>query len=73
MRQIKLFKHVEAELGELQNQVNAWLKEIQHEGATIVNVHGNIAPQTVGNSNGGANRFSPSDLFVIIEYDTNRD
>ena len=73
MRQVKLFKHVEAEIADMQSQVNTWLKEAQQDGATIINISGNIAPQTVGNSTGGANRFSPSDLFVIIEYETNQD
>ncbi len=72
MRQIKLFKHIEAELSELQKQINTWMEEIQHSGATIISVNGNIAPQTVG-STSSANRFSPSDLFVIIEYETNHD
>lgn len=72
MRQVKFFKHVEAEISDLQGQVNSWMKEVQESGATIISVTGNIAPQTVGNSS-SANRFSPSDLFIIIEYETNHD
>ncbi|GAB4146738.1 MAG: hypothetical protein Tsb009_19570 [Planctomycetaceae bacterium] len=69
MRQVKLFKHVEAEIHELEKQVNEWMTEQQKKGGKIINVTGNIAPQTVGYSSGSANRFSPSDLLLIVEYE----
>ena len=69
MRQIKLFKHIEAEIRELETEMNDWMKAIQEKGAKIVSVTGNIAPQTLGSQPSGTNRFSPSDLLMIVEYD----
>ena len=43
MHQVKFFKGIESEVSELQAEVNAWLAE---SGANVVNMFGNIAPQT---------------------------
>ena len=69
MRQVKLFKHVEAELHELEKQINEWLVSTQKSGAKIVNISGNISPQTVAGPMSSSTRFSPSDLLVIVEYE----
>ena len=74
MRQIKLFKHIEAELTELENEVNTWLRTAQQKGSKILNVSGNISPQTLGGSaGGGSSRFLPSDILLIVEYELNEE
>jgi hypothetical protein len=66
MQQIKLFKSVETELSGLESDINGWLKS---SGGKIVNIFGNIAPQTRGEGGGGDRRFTPSDVFVAIVYE----
>ena len=66
MQQIKLFKSVETELAALETDVNAWLKT---SGGKVINIFGNIAPQTRGEAGGGDRRFSPSDIFLAIVYE----
>jgi len=64
MRQVKLFKGIEAEASLLEGEVNAWIKE---NGAQVVRISGNIAPQSVGPSS--KDRFPPSDVLMIVEYE----
>lgn len=66
MQQIKLFKGVETELSTLESDINSWLKA---DGGTIVNIFGNIAPQTRGSGEVAERRFSPSDIFIAIVYE----
>ncbi len=70
MQQVKFFKSVEADVNEFEREINAWMQEVQAQGGRIVQVRGNIAPQTIGNPGSTTNRFSPSDLFVIVTYET---
>lgn len=67
MRQIKLFKGVEAELASLESEVNSWIRQSQ---VNVVGIRGNIAPQSTGGPNSGQ-RFTPSDIVIIVEYETN--
>ena len=67
MRQIKLFKGVEAELASLESEVNSWIRQSQ---VHIVGIRGNIAPQSTRGPNSGE-RFTPSDIVIIVEYETN--
>ena len=69
MHQIKLFKSIEPDVSVLEQEINDWLTE---SGAKVVNVFGNIAPQTsketsLASSMGRA--YAPSDLFVAIVYE----
>ena len=69
MHQIKIFKGIESELGNLQAEVNAWLKE---SGVTVVNMFGNMAPQspTTEASKGlTKSAFAPSDVLLVILYE----
>ncbi|MCA9291217.1 MAG: hypothetical protein KDA25_08810 [Phycisphaerales bacterium] len=67
MHQVKLFKGVENEIHGLEAEINAWLKE---SGAKVVQMLGNIAPQTPGREQGGStSRFAPSDLFLAVVYE----
>ena len=69
MQQIKIFKAIESDLPTLEGEINAWLKE---SGARVVQMDGNIAPQTVSGSH-RENRIgeghTPSDVFVIVLYE----
>lgn len=69
MQQIKLFKGVERELSDLEQQVNDWLSKSE---AKIVNVFGNISPQTMGDqaSSGGlGGSYAGSDILIVVVYE----
>jgi len=67
MHQVRLFKGVENELREFENEINGWL---QDNDVKIVNVFGNIAPQSVIGDSKLGKKFESSDLFVVIVYET---
>lgn len=70
MHQIKLFVGIESDIRQLESDINGWLKETNAE---VVNMFGNIAPQTTGaeapRSTESLRRFQPSDLFVAVVYE----
>ena len=66
MRKVKIFKSIESELWSLEQEINTWIAET---GAKVVNVTGNIAPQS-GDTGSGAGTFSASDVLVIVTYET---
>ncbi len=43
MQQIKLFKSLESDIGSLEAEVNAWLRESE---VKVLSITGNIAPQS---------------------------
>lgn len=65
MRQVKLFKGVEAEVSRLEETINNWIRE---SGAHVVQINGTIAPQNF--SSPSDRPLSGSDLFVLVEYET---
>ena len=69
MQQIKIFKSIESDVSDLERDINAWLKE---SGARVVNVFGNIAPQTISDPEKarGSRGFSPSDVLIAVLYET---
>ncbi len=69
MQQIRIFKSIESDVTELERDINAGLKE---SGARVVNVFGNIAPQTITDPEKakGTRGFSPSDVLVVLLYET---
>ncbi len=69
MQQIKIFKSIESDVTELERDINAWLKE---SGARVVNIFGNIAPQTITDPEKakGTRGFSLSDVLVVLLYET---
>lgn len=66
MQQVRLFKGVENELREFEREINGWLQE---NDVKIVNVFGNIAPQSVSGDSKLGRKFESSDLFVVIVYE----
>ena len=69
MQQIRIFKSIESEVGELEREINGWLQE---SGVKVVNIFGNIAPQTVltETTSGAGRAFSPSDVFLVVVYES---
>ena len=70
MQQIKVFKNVESDLENLESEVNRWLAESQ---ARVVNMFGNIAPQTQTSKQSSgltSSAFAPSDVLLVILYET---
>ena len=69
MQQIKLFRSIESDIPALEAEVNDWLKE---SGARVVQMTGNIAPQTVTGAR-TENRIGeghvPSDVLVVVLYE----
>jgi hypothetical protein len=63
MRLVKIFKGIENDLWALEEEVNKWIKE---EGVNVVNMTGNIAPQTEG---GHGHGFSASDVLLVVLYE----
>ncbi len=64
MQQVKLFKSVDSELGDLEGQINRWIVD---EKVRIVSIQGNISPQASKHSVQGS--FSQADVFVIVMYE----
>jgi hypothetical protein len=76
VHQVKLFKNVETETAALEAEVNAWLSKT---GARVVNMFGNIAPQTIRHDlptgggailgGGGGRTYAPSDVLIVVLYE----
>ena len=70
MHQLKLFKNVENDIRQLEDEINEWLRTSR---ARVVSVFGNIAPQTAVASTASQgltrSQFAPSDVMVAILYE----
>ena len=67
MQQVKLFKGIETDLNGLESEINQWLRE---SDARIVQMFGNIAPQTAGSRRvEGTRGFEASDVFLAVVYE----
>jgi hypothetical protein len=66
MQKIKIFKNIESEIPLLEEEINEWLSE---SGAKVVQMTGNIAPQTPSSTGMGSSSFSSSDVLVLIVYE----
>ncbi len=72
MQQIKIFVDIESNFEGLEERINAWLAE--NASCRIVNVFGNVAPQThtVSTSSSGTlqgSKFASSDLMYTVVYE----
>ena len=70
MQLVKLFTGLEGETHQLAEEINGWIKET---GVKVLQVSGNIAPQSTGGGptiEGLPSGRPPSDLFVIVLYET---
>ena len=68
MQQVKIFKSIESELDQLETDINRWIARLHKKGGRVVNIEGNIAPQT-GSGGGPMSSFSASDILVIILFE----
>jgi hypothetical protein len=68
VHQVKLFKGIETEISQLEQDVNAWLAESK---AKVVNIFGNIAPQSqrVDRGETYGRQFPASDVFLAVLYE----
>ena len=70
VHQVKIFISLESNVEGLEKKINAWLKE---SGAKVINMFGNIAPQTVTTASKGTmlaeRKFSSSDVFITVLYE----
>jgi hypothetical protein len=70
MHQVKIFRGLESEVPLLEKQVNTWLAESR---VKVVNMFGNMSPQSPSPTSSAAlsgSAFSPSDIFLVILYET---
>jgi len=69
MHQIKIFKGVENDLQAMTQEINAWLAQSK---ARVLNMYGNIAPQSYSESGRGLTKseFPPSDVLLVFLYET---
>jgi len=72
MRLVKIFKGFEHEYQELETQINTW---IQETNANVLQIFGNIAPQSsakeVGAKNLGSSQYASSDIMIFVLYTKN--
>ncbi len=70
MHQIKIFKALESDVASLEKQVNSWLAESK---VRVINMFGNIAPQSPGPETNSATitrgSFPPSDILLVVLYE----
>ena len=69
MQKVKLFKGIESDVDGLETEINNWMSE---NNVTIVNMFGNIAPQTLrpDSGSGGLGRsYAPSDILIVVLYE----
>lgn len=71
MQQVKIFKGVENDLASLEREINGWLAESR---ASVKQMIGNIAPQSLAGAAQGAHgltksEFPPSDILVLLLYE----
>ncbi len=64
MQQVKIFKSVDTELGDMETQINQWIAESK---AKILSIQGNISPQA--GKHGVQGSFSAADVLVIVLYE----
>ena len=64
MQQVKIFKSVDTELGDMETQINHWIVESK---AKILSIDGNISPQA--GKHGIQGSFSAADVLVIVLYE----
>ena len=64
MQQVKIFKTVDTELPNMEQEINRWMRK---SGARVLSITGNLAAQSDGGG-GPLNSFAASDVMVIILY-----
>jgi hypothetical protein len=68
MQQVKIFKGVDNEIAELEQQINRWMRK---SGARILSITGNLSSQS-GGGGGPLSSFAAGDILVIVLYEIDR-
>lgn len=73
MQRVKFFKGIESDLSQLEADMNAWIAE---SGARVVQIFGNIAPQSIPPTAKSAGlsttEFAASDVLVVLLYEATK-
>jgi len=67
MQQVKLFRSIESEVRDLEQEVNNWLND---SGARVISITGNIAPQSGNRSDPKRIAYVPSDILLVVLYES---
>ncbi|TWT83743.1 hypothetical protein CA13_52100 [Planctomycetes bacterium CA13] len=65
MQQVKIFKGVDNEISELEQQMNRWMRK---SGAKVISVTGNLTAQPAPTA-GGMNSFAAGHLMLVVLYE----
>ena len=68
MQQVKIFKSVDNELPQMENQINRWMRK---SGARVLSINGNLTSQS-GSGDGPLNSFAAGDVLVIVLYEIDK-
>ncbi|MCH1440374.1 MAG: hypothetical protein L7W43_12000 [Rubripirellula sp.] len=68
MQQVKIFKSVDNELAEMENQINRWMRK---SGARVLSINGNLTSQNNA-SDGPLNSFAAGDVLIIVLYEIDK-
>mgnify|MGYP001583089156 FL=1 len=68
MQQVKIFKSVDNELAEMENQINRWMRK---SGARVLSINGNLTSQN-GASDSPLNSFAAGDVLIIVLYEIDK-
>ncbi|TWU42495.1 hypothetical protein [Novipirellula artificiosorum] len=68
MQQVKIFKTVDTELSELEQQINRWMRK---SGARVISITGNLTSQPPS-SGGPLNSFSAGNIMLVVLYEIDK-
>lgn len=68
MQQVKIFKSVDNELAEMENQINRWMRK---SGARVLSINGNLTSQNTA-SDSPLNSFAAGDVLIIVLYEIDK-
>ncbi len=64
MQQVKVFKGIDAEIPEMERQINRWMRK---SGAKVISITGNLTAQSGGG--GPMNSFAGGDVLLVVLYE----
>lgn len=68
MQQVKIFKSIDTEIENMQQQINRWIGK---SGARVLSITGNLSPQPAA-AQGPLETFSASEVLVIVLYEADQ-
>ncbi len=64
MQQIKIFKSIESERDQMENDINRWIRK---SGAKVISVTGNISSSSQNSQS--MSSFSGNDILLVVLYE----